>query len=70
MSGKPQATPPWPMPSWDNWDSTFSAPRTKPPVIRPCCVDCLRELCSELDAYYGTDPWYAARCRKCRQGRR
>ena len=38
------------------------------PILLPwTCAECGRELCAELDSYYGRDPWgkeYCARCRK------
>ncbi len=39
----------------------------EPPPPAPTCQRCSIELCEFLDAYYGTDPWLASRCSKCRQ---
>lgn len=36
---------------------------------RDRCVDCKRELCAELDAYYGHDPYLAYVCAPCRKAR-
>lgn len=37
---------------------------------RARCGDCRRELCEELDAYYGREPWLASLCDKCRRARK
>lgn len=36
---------------------------------KPYCFDCKRELCPELDQYYGTDEYFGNFCKPCRSNR-
>lgn len=40
-----------------------------PPSPSPLCLECQRELCQALDAYYGTDDYWSRFCSPCRDVR-
>ena len=60
----------WPTPppvlSWDPAEENTTAD-IKPPKPEPkTCIECPRELCPELDAYFGTDAYAGRCCTYCR----
>jgi hypothetical protein len=52
-----------------DFDAWFQTSRRQEKADRKRCVQCTRELCAELDAYYGKDDWEALKCSDCRLGR-
>lgn len=50
-------------------NSLISDEPTQPIIVRPTCPDCGRELCSELDSYYGLDDYWSRFCSRCRTAR-
>lgn len=63
-------------PAWtlDEGFEDFNPYRLRPVTwvqpTRARCSECARELCSELDHYWGVDPEEAKKCDACRRGRK
>lgn len=57
-------------PFWDGLDELERGQEIGAPKPQPeACRLCGKELCRELDAYYGRDPEQAKRCDRCRRQR-